>query len=528
MAKPEKSTSKLTEAMLRPEFYPDRPGRVELRQTHISYVFLAGIYVYKVKKPIRLPFLDYSTLAKRHHFCREELRLNCRLAPKTYLDVVAIRRADGGYLLGPNDSKGGRIVEYAVKMKRLPEERMLSALLGRNQATTDHVLKIADKLAAFHRSAGSEKAPLYGSPQAVAAHVRGNFGETRRFTGRTIHGKTLEAIEAYSEGFLSARHSLLNQRIAAGRVRDGHGDLRAEHICMIDDIEIYDCVEFNEGLRYGDIASEAAFLAMDLDFAGADNLSGRFADAYARAARDDHLATLLPFYKCYRAYVRGKVESLKSEEAEVAPSERATAFLRALRYFLLARRYAGTATKPKLLAVCGMVATGKSTVARLLAARTGFAVFDSDRVRKQLAGVAPPHRLSGAYQSGIYAPEFTRRTYETLLEEASRRLQRGDGTIVAATFADKESRRWAIEMADRLQVQLLFIECRADEKAIEQRLRARQDEDDPDEASDATWPVYQRMRGDFAPFSDLPKGCHFVVDTERRLLEDLASVEEML
>ena len=515
----------LIAAMARPEFYPDRPAHVELRQTHISCVFLAGTFVYKVKKALQLPFLDYSTLAKRHYSCGEELRLNRRLAPKTYLDVVAISRADGSYLLGENTSRGGRVVEYAVKMKRLPEERMLSTLLRRNEAETDHVLEIAEKLAAFHRSAGSERAPVYGSAQAIAAHVRGNFDETRRLIGRTIHGKTLEAIAAYSEAFLSARRSLLNQRIVEGRVCDGHGDLRAEHICMIDDIEIYDCVEFNEALRYGDIASDAAFLAMDLDFAGADDLSSRFADAYAQAARDEHLGALLPFYKCYRAYVRGKVESLKSEEPEVAPGERRTAAMQALRYFLLARRYAEIAIKPQLLVICGMVATGKSTVAGLLAARTGFPVFDSDRVRKQLAGIAPAERLGGVYQGGFYAPEFTRRTYEILLEEAGRRLQRGHGAILAATFADKEFRRLALEMADRSQVQLLFIECRADEEAIKQRLRARQD--NPNEASDATWPVYQRMRDDFSLFSDLPERCHFVIDTERRLLSDLAALEEM-
>jgi aminoglycoside phosphotransferase family enzyme/predicted kinase len=526
MAKPDKPAPKLTEAMLRTDFYPNRPEHVELRQTHISYVFLAGTFVYKVKKPLKLPFVDYSTLAKRHYFCGEELRLNRRLAPKTYLDVVAITHVDGSYLLGERKSTGGRVVEYAVKMNRLPEDRMLSTLLRRNQAETDHVLEIAEKLAAFHRSAGTERASVYGSPQALAAHVRGNFDETRRFIGRTIHGRALEAIEAYSEGFLSVRRSLLNQRLVEGRVRDGHGDLRAEHICMIEDIEIYDCVEFNEALRYGDVSSEAAFLAMDLDFAGADDLSARFVDAYARAARDEHLGTLLPFYKCYRAYVRGKVESLKSEEAEVAPGERRRASLQASRYFLLARRYAGMAIKPKLLVVCGMVATGKSTVAGLLAARTAFPVFDSDRVRKQLAGIAPAERLGETYQGGIYAPEFTRRTYETMLEEASRRLEHGGGAILAATFADKEFRRWATELADRLQVQLLFIECRADEETIKQRLGARRD--DPDEASDATWPMYQRMRDNVSPFSDLPERCHFVIDTQARLLSDLDTLEEML
>ena len=518
--------SGLTAAMLRPEFYPDRPGHVELRQTHISYVFLAGTRVYKIKKPLQLPFLDYSTLSRRRYFCGEEVRLNRRLAPNTYRGVMAISRVDGTYRLAEDDAKGGQIVEYAVAMNRLPDERMLSALLRRNAAETSHVLAIAEKLVAFHQKASREKAPIYGSPQAIAANVRGNFQETRRFIDATISRAMFESIEAYSEAFLREQGALLGRRVAQGRVRDGHGDLRAEHICLVDDIEIYDCVEFNESLRYSDVASETAFLSMDLDFAGAANLSDQFAGAYAATAGDEDLPALLPFYKCYRAYVRGKVESLKSDEAEVAARERRQASLQALRYFLLALRYAKRPSPPTLLVVCGMVATGKSTVAELLSARTGFPVFDSDHARKQLAGVASTARAGESYQAGIYAPEFTRRTYETLLEAANNRLASGEGAIIAATFADTEFRRRAVELADRLQVPLLFVECRSVEDTIKQRLRHR--ERDPNETSDATWAIYRRMRDEFRPLSELPDRYHFVIETEHRLLPDLTALEERL
>lgn len=517
----------LTAAMLRPEFYPEHPSEIEVRQTHISYVFLAADHVYKIKKPLRLPFLDYSTLPRRRHFCREEVRLNRRLAPNTYLGVVAISRAHGTYFLGENESKDGRIVEYAVKMKRLPEERMLTALLRRNAAETSHVLDIADKLVAFHKKVSSEKSPIYGSPQAIATNVRGNFRETRRYVGRTLSARMFDMLEAYNEAFLGKHGALLERRVAQGRVREGHGDLRAEHICMVDDIEIYDCVEFNEALRYSDVASEVAFLSMDLDFAGAASLSDQFASAYAEAAGDDGLPTLLPFYKCYRAYVRGKVDSLKSDEAEVDEQERRQAALRALQYFLLALRYINEPSRPKLLVVCGMVATGKSTVARLLSARTGFPVFDSDHVRKQLAGISSTTRSAEAYQGGIYSREFTQRTYESLMEAAHNRLSSGQGAIIAATFADAKFRRRALELAERSRAPLVFIECRSDEETIKRRLQQR--ENDSNEASDASWIVYQRMRDQFRPLAEqIPESCRFVIDTQRGLLPDLTALEEKI
>ncbi|MGH7795995.1 MAG: AAA family ATPase [Candidatus Binatia bacterium] len=516
----------LTAAMLRPEFYPDRPSHIEIRQTHISCVFLAADHVYKIKKPLQLPFLDYSTLSKRRYFCGEEVRLNRRLAPHTYLGVVAISRAHGTYLLDEMKSKGGRIVEYAVKMNRLPEEWMLSSLVERNAAEPIHVLDIANKLVAFHEKTASEKATIYGAPQAIARNVRDNFDETRRFIGHTISQTIFKTVQAYSEAFLTERSALLESRVTERRVRDGHGDLRAEHICLVDNIEIYDCVEFNEGLRYSDVASEVAFLSMDLDFAGAANLSDKFASAYAAAARDDDLPALLPFYKCYRAYVRGKVDSLKSEEAEVNEHERRQASLRALQYFLLAMRYAKGTSRPKLFVVCGMAATGKSTVARLLSARTGFPVFDSDHVRKQLAGMSPTTRSGETYQGGIYSQEFTRRTYESLLEAAHDRLASGEGAIIAATFADAEFRRRALERADRLHAPVIFVECRSDEDTIKQRLRQR--ESDSNDASDASWSIYQRMRDEFHQFSELPAQRHFVIDTDRGLLSDLAALEETI
>src|SRR6266498_1163693 len=244
--------SPLIAAMLRREFYPHNP-EVELRQTHISYVFLAGPYVYKVKKAVKFPFLDYSTLENRRHFCDEELRLNRRLAPNTYLKTVGICRAQGSFYLDEKISDRERIVEYAVKMNRLPEDRMLTSLIRDGSVKPEHIAEIAKKLAAFHKRAAIEKSARFGSPQAIASRVIDNFRETRRFIGRTIDKSTFEKIQEHTEGFLKENSNLLERRVAEGHVREGHGDLRAEHVCLVNDIEIFDCVEFDEALRYGDV-----------------------------------------------------------------------------------------------------------------------------------------------------------------------------------------------------------------------------------------------------------------------------------
>ena len=515
----------LITAMLRREFYGS-PVDVTLRQTHISYVLLAGSHVYKVKKAVKFPFLDYSTLAQRRHFCEEEVRLNRRLAPTTYLDVVGIcQTKQGDFLLEKDASAKCDTVEYAVKMRRLPEERLLSSLVRQKSAQTNHLIAIAEKVAAFHEHAPKEKAPTYGSPPAIAANLRANFDATRRFMGRTISRRSYETIHDYHEAFIKDHGALLAWRVAAGRVREGHGDLRAEHICLTDNIEIFDCVEFDEGLRYNDVASEVGFLAMDLDFLDEPGLAGTLESAYAAAAQDANLHALLPFYKCYRAYVRGKVESLKSDEREVSDRERRQAALQALRYFYLSSRYARGKRNPMLLIVCGLVGTGKSTLAWLLSALTGFPVFSSDSIRKELAGTNPAPHDKTDYQSGIYTEEFTRRTYDKLLGAAHNRLAAGAGAIIDATMGDPPYRQRVVELANRFNIPAIFIECRVREQTIEKRLRERQK--DRNAISDATWEIYQRMSKEFPPFS-LPEDCHLRIDTDNELVSALSTIEERL
>lgn len=518
----------LIAAMTQAEFYPHRPAQVELRQTHISYVFLAGEYVYKVKKPVHFVFLDYSTLDKRHHFCQEEVRLNRRLSPTVYLGVVPVVQREGGFALGEGAVAAGKwtVAEYVVKMHRLPEEQMLDRLLSEGRVGKEAIHAVAKKLVSFHLAAATDRAAVYGAPEVVWQALADNFQETERFISQTISEKEFNSIQEYSRRFLAAHRELLKARVREERVREGHGDLRAEHICLTDDIAVFDCVEFNERLRYCDVTSEVAFLAMDLDFLGASLLSEELAAAYGVMAQDEMFSLLLPFYKCYRAHVRGKVESLKSQEKEVPEVEREKARTQAHRYFRLAYRYAKGAPAPALVIVCGLAGTGKSTAARMLGDHTGFQVFNSDAVRKRLARIPPTARVAQEYCTGIYSDNFTRLTYGTLLVEAERCLKAGKGVIIDATFKDPEHRRLFLNLAAGVGVPVLFVECQAAEEEVCHRLKER--EQRPEEVSDATWEVYLRQREEFIPLSKIPDHCHLTVNAATDLEDALAKVEEFL
>ena len=501
----------LVAAMSQPGFYPERPAKIEIIQTHISYVFIAGDAVYKIRKPIRFAFLDYSSLERRYHFSQEEVRLNRRLAPHVYLGVFAIVYREGGFVLGEQVSApdGPDVVEYAVKMRRLPEDRMLERLVGEGRVGKEEIRRIADRIAEFHLSASTECAAKYGEPSAIWQAVSENLAECEPFVGETVSKPEYEKIARFVRGFAETHRELFRQRISQGRVREGHGDLRCEHICLSDGIVVFDCVEYSEQLRYCDVASDVGFLAMDLDRLGASALGDELVAAYVEKTGDRALFELLRFYKCHRAVVRGKVQSLKSREAEVSEAERDKARNLALMCFRLAYQYVRGA-EPALVAVCGLAGTGKSTVARTLARHTGFVVFNSDVIRKRLFGLDPTSRTGAGYGAGIYDPHATERTYDALLAAAAKTLADGKGVIVDATFKDAAHRWRFVAMARRLSVPVVFVECRADESEVMRRLLAR--ERRADEVSDATMEVYARQKAEFAPFGEAYDHCHLVVD----------------
>lgn len=511
-AEPPQGLPEPLRALLSPRAYPHPCERVEVRQTHISWVFLAGPLVYKVKKPLRLSFLDYSTLERRRHFCEEEVRLNQRLAPRTYLGVVPIARRGARTEVGEpgrGPGAGAVVEEYAVLMRRLPEARMLDERLRREGAAAMPVAAIAERLVRFHRGCAVETAGRWGGADAIRALVLENLRESDAFVDDTLRRSDRGRIESAATAFADSHRDLLTRRLEGGFVREGHGDLRPEHVCLLsDEIEVFDCVEFSARLRTCDVASEIAFLTMELEFLGFPELAEDFARAYAARAADGELARLLPFYAAYRAVVRGKVESLKSREPEVLPEDREGARASAGRYFRLAARYARAPRPPALIAVLGLSGTGKSTVARLVSELTGFPVYSSDVLRKEIArreGVVDPRRLYGA--------ELGRRTYQTLRERAARRIASGGGAVVDATFQDDDERGRLAELAARSGVPLVLLECTAEEATIRKRLDRRAARGDS--VSDATWEVYLAQRERFAPIGQRTEARHRIVDTTR-------------
>ncbi len=513
----------LVAAMLRPEFYPERPERVELVQTHISYVFIADQHVYKIKKAVRFPFLDATTLERRRQLCHEEVRLNRRLAPTIYLGVIPIVETAAGFAFDENPHANA--VEYAVRMRRLRGERMLDRMVERHEATPQEIRSIAARIADFHQHAESSKGWIYGSAAAVHRMVCGNLAETEQFAGSILERGDLDAIDVYNRGFIEANWELINRRAHSGRVREGHGDLRCEHICLDGAPIVFDCVEFSERLRYGDVACELAFLAMDLDRLAAPGLAIELTDAYVAACGDDELRILLPFYKCYRAVVRAKVDCLRSLEREVPDSERARARHSARAYITLARR-SMERIAPALIVVFGLSGTGKSTLARALSMRLGFDLLTSDVIRKQLAGIPPTSRAPAGYGEGIYTEAFNRRTYTTLLAEAADRLRKGRGVILDATFRHADERRMASEVAARAGVRVLFVECRAPAEVALARIAER--ERRAGEVSDASAAIYARQLRDFEPPSEIAEEARVGVDTSAALNPAIATVLQAL
>lgn len=320
-----------------PDSYPERPDSVRLVQSHISWVFIGDHFVYKVKKPVDFGFLDFSTLDKRRFYTHEELRLNRRFSPDIYLNVLPISRCGGGFVLGDDSD----LVDYALLMKRLDEDRMLSNLVERGEAGPEHMERLGRHLAEVYGAIPSDDhARSFGTLDTIGGNIRENFDQTRVYRGGPISEAAFDAIEAWSTAFMEDNAALFDARVAGGHVKDCHGDLHLQHICMEEDaISVFDCIEFNERFRFGDVASDVAFLAMDCDFNGRPDLGEAFVQAFVDASGDRDLLRLLRFYKVYRAYVRAKVTSFLLGDPGLDDQARSEAHDRAARYYDLAHEY---------------------------------------------------------------------------------------------------------------------------------------------------------------------------------------------
>lgn len=327
----------LVEFLSTPGSYPENPGNIRLVQTHISWVFIGDMYVYKVKKPVDFGFLDFTTLEKRRFYTHEELRLNKRFSPDVYLEVVPISRTRQTYAIGDDSD----IVEYALKMKRIDENKMLYKLLEQGKVSEGDMARVGEHLAGIYANiASDEKARQFGTLEVISTNVEENFNQTEKYIGGPISAEEFDAIQRWSIDFMKNNASVFQERISGGHIKDCHGDLHLQHICIENQgIFIFDCIEFNERFRFGDVASDVAFLSMDFDYNGQSRLGDAFVDAYIRTSGDEDMRNVLLFYKVYRAYVRAKVTSFMLDDDTLNPSRRKTVFDTAKQYYDLAYRY---------------------------------------------------------------------------------------------------------------------------------------------------------------------------------------------
>jgi uncharacterized protein len=486
---------------------------MELRETHISLVFLSADRVYKVKKPVELGFLDFRTLEARERFCEAEVELNRRLAPSVYLGVLPIVRDPSGvHHIGAS----GEPIEWAVEMRRLADAACAERWLKERRLSRDDVRRLAEHLSAFHSQARCDgETTRFGSLEVIEKNVRENFEQTRTSALRYLSAEEFAELERWQLSALEAQRALFEARMASGRVRDGHGDLRLEHCYIEPDgkVQIIDCIEFNERFRYADVCADIAFLSMDLAWHGRHDLSEDFLAYYARAADDYELYGLVDFYASYRAHVRAKVSSMLEEDGKAQRAARERAAAHARKYYVLAEACTREPLEPAVLyAVGGVIASGKSTLAEQLAALIHAPIIDSDRTRKRLLGVDPLRPLSHPPFSGAYGSEMSARTYDSLFKRAELVLRSQRPAIIDASFRESSARTAALALARRLGVRLVFIECYADPDTIKARLHARAQ---GPAISDGRAEIFDAFAASYEPVTELPARAYQRIDTTR-------------
>ncbi len=316
---------------------PDKTESISVVQTHISIVFVADEFVYKVKKPVDFGFLDFSTLEKRQHYCNQEVELNSRLSKDIYLGVLPVMFDGTMHTL---NQRTGDPVEYAVKMRRIPDDKLMKSVFDKDALSNSHLEDIAQVLAKFHlNGARSSEIDEFGKPEIFKVNTDENFEQVEKYIGEAIQKNEFDDIRKWTENFYPENNELFMKRVGQGRIRDCHGDLHMEHICFTEELSIIDCIEFNERFRYSDSIADIAFLMMDLEYHDGSSYSRTLWDAYKQSAGEDDVDALLTFYKVYRAFVRGNVNSFQLDDPGISPEKKEEAIQTARKYFQLAYSY---------------------------------------------------------------------------------------------------------------------------------------------------------------------------------------------
>lgn len=512
------TAERLAAAMSHPDFYGPDTGAVELHETHVSRVYLAGDRAYKLKKPLKLPFLDSSTVDHRRALCHEELRLNRRLAPTLYLDVRAIVETDGGFRLSRADDP--EACDYVVRMRRYGDDATLAARFTSGRLRLRDLTRLGRTLAAFHAAA----APVVLADPGALELERRILENAQELVSITQHATDFDRVlklERFIHAFLRANSETLAERLRGGCIRDGHGDLRAEHVVLGRRIEVVDCIEFNRDLRVSDVAEDLAFLVMDLTALGGERQARRLVQAYRAAGGDPGDDQLIAFYACHRALIRAKVALLRAAQVPATSHDHAQGIVAARDLLAVAERFAWRARLPLAVVVCGAPAVGKTSLAQALAHASGLEHLSSDVTRKRLAGLRATER-AGAHH---YTPAANARVYSELGRLAAAGVSSRGGAIVDATFRHRADRD-AFSRAYAQAAPALFIECRAPRDVIAARAAKRGTLGH--QISDADLEVALREGLTWDPLDDVPPTGHLMLRADMPLVSQLADISALL
>ena len=481
----------LLDALNHPSIYPHHPKRIQMIQTHGSLVIIAKPYVYKIKKPVDFGFLNYSTLELRKLNLDRELRFNQKLAPGVYLKVRPLFRRKGRLSWADGD-----LMEWVLVMRYLPQKWFLDRRIQRGDIAVADMDRVISLLTDFY-SQPETRSARKGSVAYLRTAIRNNFRFTKPFINDLVPSYVHASLQRHARLGFQRLKDILDERMRQCW-RWCHGDLHLDHIHVTpEQIRIYDCIEFNDGLRWIDLANDLAFLAMDLDFYGRTDLARYLLTHAAQTLKDSTMHQVVDFYKTYRALVRAKVESLQvydsgsRKSGKGHPEKRQ----RAASYFRLALDYAVTGRRPMILVVMGNIATGKSTLARKLADSLGCEAVNSDHVRKELVGISPTHRSSSGEKKRLYQPSVTKKTYAALRDHALACVQEDRSVVVDATFGQAAQRKSFASACAKKRIEVRWVELTASDALIRRRLKIRDSE--PDVVSDARFEDFSILAGKY-------------------------------
>ncbi|MBI4583182.1 MAG: AAA family ATPase [Planctomycetes bacterium] len=460
----------LIRSLENPSLYDHPVERFEVIETHISWVLLTGPYAYKIKKPVNLGFVDFSTLEKRRHDCLEELRLNRRLAPQLYLEVVAIAGSEES----PAINGPGPILEYAVKMVQFPQEDQLDRVLERGELRRERLDEIVRKIAAFHgRIDRAHEASEFGSVERTYQRVKDNFLQIRKVIDKPADLRRLYDLERWTEEAHAALLEKLRARRRDGFVRECHGDMHLGNMALLGgEVMIFDCIEFNPHYRWNDVISEAAFLAMDLHARERPDLANRFLNSYLEITGDYAGLAFLRYYLVYRAMVRAKVACIRFGQGPMDEAEKHHLLEQYAKYLRLAERFLEPA-RPVLTITHGLSGSGKTTATQEILERQGAIRVRSDIERKRLFGLQPLERSGSALDAGLYGPEAFQKTYNRLAELSETILVAGYPVLADAAFLKWKEREQFRALARRLSVPFGILHLEAPEQVLRQRIAGR-------------------------------------------------------